>query len=675
MQHNLFEYYERELRSLKEAAAQWKQSRPNLAQAIDFESDIQVDPFVKRLVDSFAFLTARLQTKLDTELPDVASAMIETLLPLYARPVPAFGVVQFQDNSQFQAISGPLFADRKSEKPTSWGESFTAAGKNEKHVPNSTDKGESDRQYLELSLENDPSVEFRAVLDVCLWNLRVANCDYSRQFSDLPPAMRNDVDQKGYMSGIRLRIQAMGLSLQDALQLPKDSAQSGRAKRVLRFYMSDPDLQYELQAAIFDSRFGCQIALQSESGGVRWLPPGSAQEVGLSVGGTEFVVPAPATMPAGYRTIFELFAFPERYLFWDLEIPPDFNVGEKKSLDIFLFFTSTFERFRSLKADSIRLNCCPVVNLSEREPADLQLDHYSVDIPLDANHDSSDMEIFSIADVSVNSGESGNSGPSGNSQLAFHPFFTAQQHLEPTADSRFFYARRRGRQDEMGTDVDFSLVDATWNPFVKSKPCSIRTRMWVCNRRFLKKYDLSRNHQKGTRLTVRGAGPVVNAILLGSDWKPMQLPRDSNRALWNLIAILNLNHLLLNQVHAANTLKQLLTLLNPLPTTDFGSAGRQPSHPWIDAIANVFVEERVVGRVAAEPWGGFATGTRVTLQLDMNKIDLYQPGSYYILGRLVDQLLALQTSINTFVEVGLAAAPDTKPFLRFPKRCGHRRLI
>ena len=72
------------------------------ASLLDVKKDAQEDPFVRRLVESFAFLTARVQLKLDDDFPNIASALLEQLFPLATRPLPAFTVVQLEPTDQIK---------------------------------------------------------------------------------------------------------------------------------------------------------------------------------------------------------------------------------------------------------------------------------------------------------------------------------------------------------------------------------------------------------------------------------------------------------------------------------------------------------------------------------------------------------------------------------------------
>ena len=54
------------------------------------------DPHTERLMESFAFLTARLQQDIDNQFPHVSSALLDILYPHLANPIPAMTIANFR---------------------------------------------------------------------------------------------------------------------------------------------------------------------------------------------------------------------------------------------------------------------------------------------------------------------------------------------------------------------------------------------------------------------------------------------------------------------------------------------------------------------------------------------------------------------------------------------------
>ena len=58
---NLLEFYSRELTYLRKAGGEFAKSYPKVAQRLELAGGSSADPQVERLLESFAFLTARVQ--------------------------------------------------------------------------------------------------------------------------------------------------------------------------------------------------------------------------------------------------------------------------------------------------------------------------------------------------------------------------------------------------------------------------------------------------------------------------------------------------------------------------------------------------------------------------------------------------------------------------------------
>nr|HRJ50609.1 type VI secretion system baseplate subunit TssF [Phycisphaerales bacterium] len=97
MDRRLLRYYEQELRHLQGMAREFAREYPKIASrlAIDDLQDTCVDPYVERLLEGFAFLSARVQLKLDAEFPRFTQNLLQAVFPHYLAPTPSMCVVEF----------------------------------------------------------------------------------------------------------------------------------------------------------------------------------------------------------------------------------------------------------------------------------------------------------------------------------------------------------------------------------------------------------------------------------------------------------------------------------------------------------------------------------------------------------------------------------------------------
>ena len=89
MADELLPYYNRELSYVRRLAAEFAESHPKIAGRLRLSQDAIEDPHVARLIEAFAFLTARIRRKLDDDFPELTEALLNVLYPHYLSPVPS----------------------------------------------------------------------------------------------------------------------------------------------------------------------------------------------------------------------------------------------------------------------------------------------------------------------------------------------------------------------------------------------------------------------------------------------------------------------------------------------------------------------------------------------------------------------------------------------------------
>ncbi|WP_164001259.1 type VI secretion system baseplate subunit TssF [Pyxidicoccus caerfyrddinensis] len=85
-------YYLSELSYLREMGRAFGLANPSVAGLL---VERGADPDVERLLEGFAFLTARIRERVDDDVPELVHGLTELLLPHYLRPLPASTIVEF----------------------------------------------------------------------------------------------------------------------------------------------------------------------------------------------------------------------------------------------------------------------------------------------------------------------------------------------------------------------------------------------------------------------------------------------------------------------------------------------------------------------------------------------------------------------------------------------------
>jgi type VI secretion system protein ImpG len=107
IQNDLLEYYKRELSYLRTQGADFASRYPKVAARLALQGAESLDPHTERLIESFAFLAARVHRDLDREFPQVAAALLDNLCPTLTQPVPSMTIAEFGlDPAQGKVTAG-----------------------------------------------------------------------------------------------------------------------------------------------------------------------------------------------------------------------------------------------------------------------------------------------------------------------------------------------------------------------------------------------------------------------------------------------------------------------------------------------------------------------------------------------------------------------------------------
>jgi len=92
---SLLKYYQDELEFLVEGGKTFAKQYPTLAKTLDFSSFSSNDPDTQRLIESIAFLNAKLQKRLDEQAPEISQQILNAIYPQFIAPIPSFTIMNF----------------------------------------------------------------------------------------------------------------------------------------------------------------------------------------------------------------------------------------------------------------------------------------------------------------------------------------------------------------------------------------------------------------------------------------------------------------------------------------------------------------------------------------------------------------------------------------------------
>ncbi len=619
MSDELLPYYERELTFLRRMGAEFAEKYPKIAGRLVLEEDKCEDPHVERLIEAAAFLAARIQRKLDDELPEITDSLFGVLYPHYLAPIPSMSIVQFVlDAGQAKLQTGQT-------------------------IPRNS--------MLSSRPVDGTPCRFRTCFPVTIWPVEVAAARF-----EAPAGI--GLQAYDVRSVLRLEIQVLGEALLSEL-FEKVSETEKRPIDRLRFYLhGEGQVVYALYEALFNNVVRVELRAGAGKKGPApiVLPPDCIRPVGFER--DEGMLPYSDRSFMGYRLLQEYFAFPEKFLFFDLcMLARAAQAGFGSKLEVLIHLNRDFPLEKGVNAQTFRLNCTPVVNLFRQVAEPIQLTHLKTEyrvVPDVARQGS--MEVYSIDEVS-------NVAPYNERPITYRPFYSFRHASDRENQRAFWYAHRRRsqRKDDAGTEVYLSLVDLDFNPTLPGTESLTVTT--TCTNRDLPGRLPFGNPAGDFQLEGPGLFTAIRCLRKPT---PTIRPPLRRSLQWRLISHLTLNHLSLIEQEGAGGPEALQEILMLYDFADSAATRRQ-----IAGITHA-AARRVFRSVGAFPGAGFVRGLEVSLEFDEQQ---YVGSGVYLFASVLERFLSLYASINSFVELVVSTRQREGVLKRWPPRAGQQVLV
>jgi len=409
MNRDLLHYYEHELGWLKQASTDFAAAHPAVAGNLGLRNDMVEDPHISRLIESVALLNARIQQQLDNDFPQISDALLEHLYPQHLAPVPAMTIVEMIAND--------------GDKPQ-----IIAA-----HSTICTPPVEG------------VSCQFRTAFPVTLLPLHLHSAQLRAQPLDTPGAT-------GARNAAAVLI--LQLHVNDA-----DFSFARCSTDKLRLFLRGEQHAWQLHDLLTGHCIQIAIAGDTPQQAPVIISADCLRTAGFD--NDETLLPALRPTPQPCHHLLELFHFPQKFLFIDLQGLAATTAHLRGNLTIYIYLDeSNRELERNVDAESFSLTATPAVNLFHHvaEPLSLNAGCFEYPLTADARHHDS-YEIHAIGQVTHIDEISGERSP-------VAPFFCAT-HANRSV-SRFWHHRRelvqRGNHnDDAGFDSFVMFSDIACN--------------------------------------------------------------------------------------------------------------------------------------------------------------------------------------------------------------------
>lgn len=620
MDPRLLRFYNDELTYLRQSAREFGEEHETVASRLGLKTPNDPDPYVERLLEGVAYLSARVQLKLSDQYPEFTQHLLAAVQPHYLAPVPSICIAGFEPKE-----GDPLLA-----------EGYDVARKTEL-VATSSEQGGS-------------PVTFRTGHAVKLYPIRITETEYLSSRT----AVASFAASSGARAeaGLRLRFEGVG-----AIPLEKLAIED------LPIYL---DGSGTIPGELYRQIIGDTVAVLAKSAASASAVPVQLplpEQVGFD--NEDALLPAEERSFRGYRLLTEYFACPERFLFTLLKgLDKAFALAGGQPVDIVLLFNRAAPALSgALSPANFRLFATPAINLFEKQLGRVQVnpaDHEFLLMP-DRTRPL-DFEVWRILDIAAHLRDS-------TEPRAVAPLYALGALLYDWRDALFFVPRlklrrlstreqrRLRRDDYTGTETWLSLT-AAGNPERIADIKELAVRALVTNRELPLKLSF-----RGTEHFTPPGGPVRSVSVLRNPSKP-RAPLGLDDAAWRIIAHLTPNYASLVPEDGSDPamLRDHLALYGP---REDAALRRQ-----IDGIISVG-SRAVVRRVPGRGAMAVARGSRVTLTLDDAS---FENARLFLFSAVVERFLSEFTSVNSFTET-IVRTPGEGTIISWPPRIGRKHTI
>ena len=624
MDPRLLEYYNRELRFIREMGGEFAREYPKIAGRLGLESFECADPYVERLLEGFAFLAARVQLKLDAEFPRFTQHLMESVYPHFLAPIPSMAVLQFQPDLSEGALAEGFVIPRHSVVRSVLG------------------KGER------------TACEYRTAHELKLWPLELIEVRYLH--GSALAAVGGGIPRNA-AAAIRLRLRTTAELTFDKLALEQ-----------LPIFLRGSD---ELRMRVYEQLLGHTLGLMVQPVGhpPPWrvtLKKDSIRRVGFSDG--EALLPYSPRSFQGYRLLQEYFAFPDRYLFVELTgLGPAVRRCQTDQLELMVLLDEHDQELEdAFDASLFALFCSPAINLSVKRCDRIHITDRSDELHVVPDRTRPmDYEVHSILDVT-------GFGSRADPEQRFQPFYAPHEWLTG-GEHRAFYSVHReprvlsGEQRLQGTrssyvggEVFVALVDGDEAPY-RSDLRQLGVTA-LCTNRDLP-LQLSLGKAETDFVMVAGA-PVRSVRAVAGPTRPRPSFPEGDTA-WRLVSHLSLNYLSLSDTNpreGAAALRELLGL--------YGDLSEPAIRQQVDGVRSIH-SRPITRRLPGPGPTTFARGLELTLELDKAA---FEGSGVFLLGAVLEEFFSKYVSINSFTET-IVRSSDGEEVKRWPTRIGRRHRL
>lgn len=633
MDPRLLEHYTRELRYLRALAAEFGAGHQKIARRLGMQAGEIGDPYVDRLVQSSAFVNARMQMRFDDEFPRLTQALLSCVYPNYLSPTPSIAVARFYPGGK----AGDLVSGHRIARGT------LAASK--------------------LSDGEKTACQFRLCHDVTLYPLVIEAGKLGGIPPDVPGMDRFVPPHRRVRGALRLRIRTTG-------DVPIGRLQG--LDRLPVYLAGDAKTASHLHELIHTAAVATVVGEPGRfsEAGYTFHAVTSNAVVQEGIGPDESVLPLASRKFLGHNLIHEYFACPERFYFFTLAgLQAGLrNISGYEAEIVILLDRPAGDLSDRVDASMFALFCAPVINLFPVRTESVPIREGGAEVPLvPVQKAPLDFELHSLDLARGQVSEE-------SEVLEFRPLHQALLHDEG-GHGRYFTVRReqhlattQGRRygtlsTYVSTEAFLSLVGPDGQAYDNGEDGEIHflsVDAWVTNR------DLPGLLRcNGVRdLEMRQSAPVSSIGLIRPPGRPKP-PFAQGLKAWQLLMQLDIDHSVFDdrydEPHPGEGLRSFLRLY----LSDDAVAHRRQVESLIAATLTP------VNRIIPNQQPPVARVLECGITFDESSFEGVSP---YVFGLVLEHYLARHVSMHSYTATVLGSKQRAR-IAEWPPRPGTRSVV
>lgn len=610
----LLPFYERELGFLRKYSREFSEKYPKIAGDLLMAGEVCEDPHIERMIQSFALMSARVSKRLEDDFPLFTEALLEVLYPHYLRPFPSCSIARFDYSNRVGQLSSTQTIPRGTE--------------------------------LTTRAVKGVACQFRTAYDVKIAPLILDAVKFEPIFE--PP--ESVVLPVGASAKLSMRISAAS-----------EQAPLVKTASNLRIFV---DGEPSFSAALLDALFLRTAAVYVEPETSRqWVRLDKPPIAPVGFADDEGLIDFPERSHPAYRLLTEYFAFPEKFSFFDLDLPAVITrLGHvNQSFTLHFVFTGiradshTARTLLNLGKNHLLTGCTPVVNLFKQRGDPIRVTHAAAQYPVVANsRNAYAYEVYSVDAVKLVK-----QTPQGESVTEINPFYSLKHGAHPEKSGRYWILRR----DELiglkspGYEAQITIVDAGFNP-TKPETDTLSLELSCTNRDIPSMLSYG---MVGGDLFQEGGALVKQIVFLRKPTVSYKFA-SGRGAHWRLISHLSLNHFSLEQ-KGIEILQETFRLydlprssINEKILAGIAAIEQHPASKWLPG----------------KPLPCLARGVEINLTIDDSN---FVGSGLHVFSSVLDRFFALNVAVNSFTQFNLKSKKSGEVLLKCQPRNGDSRLV